>query len=78
CRGAGFDVEGYSVRWYRQAPGGRLEWVSFMGGLSGSRRDYGATVEGRATVSRDNSLSESSLSLRALHPRDSARYFCAV
>ncbi|NXC22805.1 HV348 protein, partial [Corythaeola cristata] len=66
------------VLWYRQAPGGSLEWVSYISGGSGTDKKYGSAVEGRATVSRDDSQSESSLSLRALHPRDSARYFCAA
>ncbi|NXN32068.1 HV03 protein, partial [Nycticryphes semicollaris] len=78
CRGYGFKFADYYVRWYRQASSGTLEWVSFISGPSGTAKKYGAAVEGRATVSRDNSRSESSLSLRALGPRDSARYFCAV
>ncbi|KFW60616.1 hypothetical protein AS28_00066, partial [Pygoscelis adeliae] len=63
--------------WYRQAPGGRPEWVSYISSGS-SVIQFGQSVQGRATVSRDNSRSESSLSLRALRPQDSARYFCAV
>ncbi|KAF1608073.1 Immunoglobulin heavy variable 3-43, partial [Eudyptes chrysolophus] len=62
---------------YRQAAGGRPEWVSFIS-YDSSATEFEQSVQGRATVSRDNSRSESSLSLRALHPRDSARYFCAV
>ena len=77
CRGAGVDFGSYNIWWYRQRPGDRLEWVSFISSDS-SLIQYGQSVEGRATVSRDNSRSESSLSLRALGPRDSARYFCAV
>ncbi|NXC74756.1 HV348 protein, partial [Anhinga anhinga] len=77
CRGSGFDFGSYAVRWYRQAPGGGLEWVSYISYHS-SVIKFGQSVEGRASVSRDNSRSESSLSLRALNPRDSARYFCAV
>ncbi|KAF1404764.1 Ig heavy chain V region 3, partial [Spheniscus mendiculus] len=77
CRGSGFNFVDYDLWWYRQAPGGRLEWVSVISYDSSVIR-FGQSVQGRATVSRDNSRSESSLSLRALHPRDSARYFCAV
>ncbi|NWX29112.1 HV03 protein, partial [Notiomystis cincta] len=77
CRGSGFTF-GYSwVRWYRQAPGDSLEWVSVITSDS-SAIQYGPAMEGRALVSRNNSRSESSLSLRALGPRDSARYFCAI
>ncbi|XP_010177741.1 PREDICTED: uncharacterized protein LOC104536729 [Mesitornis unicolor] len=77
CRGSGFAFGSYRIWWYRQAPGGRPEWVSFLS-YSESTKQYGAAVEGRAEVSRDNSRSESSLFLRALRPSDSARYFCAI
>ncbi|NXW25958.1 HV349 protein, partial [Circaetus pectoralis] len=78
CRGSGFDFGRYAIRWYRQAAGGSLEWVSYIGGQSGTTKQYGAGVQGRATASRDNSRSESILSLRDLQPRDSAHYFCAI
>ncbi|NWX47276.1 HV348 protein, partial [Steatornis caripensis] len=77
CRGSGFDFNVFEVQWYRQAPGGTLEWVSYIS-VSSSVTRFGQSVEGRATASRDNSRSESSVSLRALKPSDSARYFCAV
>ncbi|NXP75396.1 HV348 protein, partial [Ramphastos sulfuratus] len=78
CRGHGFDrFEIHSVRWYRQTAGGSLQWVSYISSDS-SVIQFGKSVEGRATVSRNNSLAESFLSLRALHPQDSAHYFCAV
>ncbi|NXS29657.1 HVC33 protein, partial [Pomatostomus ruficeps] len=69
--------EGYPIRWYRQAPGGSLEWMSYISYL-GSVKKYGAAVESRATASRDNDQSQSSLLLRSLHPSDSARYFCTI
>lgn len=78
CRGSGFSFEDYYIYWYRQALGGRLEWISFISSPSGSLDDYGAAVKGRAEISRDNSLSEAYLSLRSLQAQDSARYFCAV
>ncbi|NXJ00448.1 HV01 protein, partial [Psophia crepitans] len=75
CRGSGFVFGKYHVLWYRQAAGSSLEWVSAIW-ISGDK-NYGPAVDGRATVSRVNSQSESSLSLRDLRPQDSARYFCA-
>ncbi|NXM33153.1 HV01 protein, partial [Oxyruncus cristatus] len=76
CRGSGFSYGGYGIQWYRRAPGGGLEWVSSISS-SGNVTKYGVAVEGRATTSRSSFQPQSSLSLRALHPRDSARYFCA-
>ncbi|NWT17541.1 HV01 protein, partial [Vireo altiloquus] len=76
CRGSGVNTLG-AVWWYRQSAGGSLEWVSFISRDSSVSKIEPA-LEGRALVSRDNSRSESSLSLWALGPRDSARYFCAI
>ncbi|NWQ72625.1 HV01 protein, partial [Neopipo cinnamomea] len=77
CRGSGLNFGYYEVWWYRQAPGGRPDWVSFIDS-QGRVRNNRAAVQDRATPSRNNSQSKSFLSLRALQPRDSARYFCAV
>uniref|UniRef100_A0A493TM06 Ig-like domain-containing protein n=1 Tax=Anas platyrhynchos platyrhynchos TaxID=8840 RepID=A0A493TM06_ANAPP len=76
CQGSGFSFKDYYVLWYRQAPGGSLEWLSFN--YDDSTVEYGKAVEGRASISRDNSQSKSSLSLSSLVPQDSAHYFCAV
>ncbi|NXK15399.1 HV366 protein, partial [Herpetotheres cachinnans] len=61
CRGSGFQFKSLDVRWYRQEPVGVLEWVSACWSLGAT--NYGASVESGATASRDNSLSESFLSL---------------
>uniref|UniRef100_A0A8C6N9A0 Uncharacterized protein n=1 Tax=Melopsittacus undulatus TaxID=13146 RepID=A0A8C6N9A0_MELUD len=75
CRGYGIRLEGTTVWWYRQAPGGRLEWVSHIS-FDSSVIIFVQSVENRANASRDNSRSVSSLLLSALQPQDSARYFC--
>ncbi|NXC31433.1 HVM54 protein, partial [Campylorhamphus procurvoides] len=77
CRGSGFSFGNYYVWWYRQSPRGSFEWVSFIDN-SGRGQHNRAAVQDRATASRINSRSEAYLSLRALEPRDSAQYFCAV
>ncbi|NXG69886.1 HVM57 protein, partial [Baryphthengus martii] len=77
CRGDGYRFEIHGVWWYRQTPDGRLEWLSVINSDS-SVTDFGHSVKGRATVSRNNSRYESSLLLRALHSRDSALYFCSA
>ncbi|NWW42069.1 HV335 protein, partial [Panurus biarmicus] len=77
CRGSGFTFRDYGIFWYRQAPGGSLKWVSFIS-FDPRLFYFDQSLERRATISRDNSRSEAYLSLQTLHPRDSARYFCAV
>ncbi|NXG67742.1 HV03 protein, partial [Hemiprocne comata] len=78
CHGSGFTFKNFVLLWYRQAPGGTPEWVSMISSLSGTIKHYRAEVQGRAMVSRNNFQSELSLSLHALNPQDSARYFCSV
>ncbi|NXA57047.1 HV03 protein, partial [Nothocercus julius] len=77
CHGSGYSFGVFSVRWYRQSPGNRPEWISYISSDSSSVR-YMPAMEGRATASRDNARAEAFLALHALHPQDSARYFCAV
>uniref|UniRef100_A0A8C6IQM6 Uncharacterized protein n=1 Tax=Melopsittacus undulatus TaxID=13146 RepID=A0A8C6IQM6_MELUD len=77
CRAYGSTVPITGVRWYRQAAGGRLEWVSYIS-YDSSVTHFVQSVQGRANASRDNSRSESSLFLSALQPQDSARYYCAT
>ncbi|NXP83400.1 HV335 protein, partial [Ramphastos sulfuratus] len=64
CRGHGIRSLG-GVWWYRQTGGGSLQWVSVISSDS-SVILFGQSVEGRATASRDNSRTVTSLSLRAL------------
>ncbi|NWR94630.1 HV348 protein, partial [Furnarius figulus] len=77
CHGSGFTFQNHYVRWYRQAPRGEFQWVSWISHYS-SHIQFGPAVQGRATASRDNSHSEASLNLHLLHAGDCARYFCAV
>ncbi|NXH17153.1 HV03 protein, partial [Bucco capensis] len=77
CHGTGFSFGDYGIWWYHQTPDGTLQWVSYIR-YDSSRTEFGQSVKGRARVFRDDSKSESSLSLWALQPRDSGRYFCAI
>ncbi|NWZ98196.1 HV348 protein, partial [Nesospiza acunhae] len=77
CRGSGFTFKDRYIRWYRQSPGGSLAWGSFIS-VHPTVVYFDQSVQGRAKISRDNSRSEAYLSLLALQPRDSARYFCTV
>uniref|UniRef100_A0A8C3Y428 Ig-like domain-containing protein n=1 Tax=Catharus ustulatus TaxID=91951 RepID=A0A8C3Y428_CATUS len=66
--GVAINNSNYAWDWIRQTPGKEL----------GSTKNYGAAVQGRAEISRDNSRSEAYFSLRSLQVQDSARYFCAI
>nr|XP_054505681.1 Ig heavy chain Mem5-like [Agelaius phoeniceus] len=77
CHGSGFTFEDYHIWWYRQAPGGSPQWVSFIS-FDATAVYFDQSVQGRAKMSRDNSRAEVYLSLLTLQPPDSARYFCAV
>ncbi|NWW03272.1 HVC33 protein, partial [Oreocharis arfaki] len=54
CRGSGFTFEDYYIYWYRQAPGGGLEWVSAIN-YDSTGFFFDQSVQNRATISRDNS-----------------------
>ncbi|NXD29912.1 HV323 protein, partial [Spelaeornis formosus] len=78
CHLSNSDFTTYAIRWYRQAPGGLLEYISYISGPKGSIQHYEAAVKARAKISRDNSRSKAHLSLRSVQVQDSARYFCAI
>ncbi|NXV39427.1 HV333 protein, partial [Rissa tridactyla] len=52
CRGSSFDFNDYLIYWYHEAPGGGLEWVSYIW-YDSSVTQFGQSVQGRATVSRE-------------------------
>uniref|UniRef100_A0AAY4BS65 Ig-like domain-containing protein n=1 Tax=Denticeps clupeoides TaxID=299321 RepID=A0AAY4BS65_9TELE len=77
CTASGFTFGDYWMSWIRKAPGKGLEWVASIQYWAGNTKQYSQAVQGRFTISRDNSENKLYLHMSNVKAEGTAMYYCA-
>nr|NDP18489.1 immunoglobulin gamma heavy chain [Bos taurus] len=75
CTFSGFSLRDNTVGWVRQAPGKALEWLGIT--YPNEFTHHNPALKSRLSITKDNSKSQSSLSLSSVTTEDTATYYCA-
>ncbi|XP_072916040.1 immunoglobulin lambda-1 light chain-like [Hemitrygon akajei] len=78
CRMQNGEIGSYYMRWYRQRPGERQEWVLTHDNERDNEIHRGSGITTRFQASRDTSSNIHILTIGSLEPRDSAVYYCSA
>ncbi|KAG8596257.1 hypothetical protein GDO81_001791 [Engystomops pustulosus] len=65
----------HCVHWVRQPEGRGLEWLGRI--CFNNHINYGLSVQGRVTLTRDTSKGEVYFKLTGAKPEESGKYYCA-
>ncbi|MBN3312739.1 HV323 protein, partial [Atractosteus spatula] len=76
CTASGFTFKDWCLDWVRQITGKAPEWLARVCTGSNPSKYYAQSVQGRFTISRDDSSSKLFLQMSSLKTEDTAVYHC--